>query len=437
MQVEGSKVKFVARIAGIVVGFSLIGFLLLVISFTLPRGRIIQNVRESAVNYRDYTSWAQGVRGTMADNFSDAIMLNQAAYDQYNNPIEAASLISRYEYEGIDDSMLGFNMHYGTIEPESEEIVANYPRYWHGYLIFLAPLLEIINPAEILYLNATIQLILIVVLIAIAYRRYGIKLAVALGIFVVSLSPLTVALSFQFAANFYATVIALILMLLLDQWLMKKNRYYFMFLLIGCATVFFDLLSYPFITLGVPLALLMYLRNYQIKQPKDIVSPLRTGALTSVLWLVGYGLTWAMKWGIASVILGRNVFADALETVKVRTGGDFGVVQAIGRNIFTMFSAPMIIFFALVIIATIILLFRKKITLRWRKWQLLPYLVICAYPFVWYCALCNHSYIHCWFAYRELSIAIFAIALAAASSITRRQYKITRIRSGGKKKEKK
>lgn len=434
MQIEGSKVKFAAKVAGILVGFSLVGFLLLVISFTLPRGRIIQNVKESASNYLTYTSWAEGVSGTMADNFSDAIMLGHAAYDKYNNPIEAAALVSRYEYEGIEDSMVGFNMHYGSTEATSEEIVVDYSRYWHGYLIFLTPLLEIMNPAEILYLNAIVQFVLIVTLIAVAYKKYGAKLAIALGICVISLSPITIALNFQFAANFYIAIISMLLILLLDKWLLKKNRYYYMFLLVGCATVFFDLLSYPFITLGLPLALLLYLRNYRIEKPKDLLAPLRTGALTSILWLVGYGITWVLKWSIASLILGKNVFIDALETAKFRTSGDFGITSAVGRNIITMFNAPMKVFLALIVLTFIVLLITKKITIHWRKWSLLPYAVIFAYPFVWYCALCNHSYIHCWFAYRELSIAIFAISLAVASSASRRQYEITRIKTGGKKK---
>ena len=426
MEVSGSKLKFVAKILGFLLGFSVLGFLLLVISYTLPRGTVVAHAKEAASYYENCSAWAPGLDASVRDCFSDAIIVGSAAYDQNSNPVESAVLVRQYGYDGASP-IQSFSTYYGNRQSSKEVVSQEYPRYWHGYLVFLVPLLEKLNPVEITFINALFQFSLIAVIIALAYKRYGIKLAACLGVFFASLSPVSVALSIQCSTVFYPTAIAILLILLLDQWLRQKNRYWFFFLLLGSTTVYLDLLTYPLVSLGVPLALVFYLRNYDIKRPKDIIPPLRTGALASALWLLGYAGTWALKWAISSIILSRNMFIEAIDQMKFRTSGEFGHYDTIQRNFDTMFNSPMKLFLIILFAIILVLFIAKKIRFRWQKWNLLPFLIIAAFPFVWYYVLCNHSYIHSWFTYRELSILVFAASLAIASSISRRQLSITRI----------
>ena len=39
----------------------------------------------------------------------------------------------------------------------------------------------------------------------------------------------------------------------------------------------------------------------------------------------------------------------------------------------------------------------------------IPYLLIFLIPFVWYCVLANHSYIHVFFTYRDLAVAVCSL----------------------------
>ena len=45
----------------------------------------------------------------------------------------------------------------------------------------------------------------------------------------------------------------------------------------------------------------------------------------------------------------------------------------------------------------------------------LPYMIVGAYPFVWYFILKNHSYIHSFFTYREFTIALYACLVSIVS----------------------
>jgi hypothetical protein len=43
------------------------------------------------------------------------------------------------------------------------------------------------------------------------------------------------------------------------------------------------------------------------------------------------------------------------------------------------------------------------------SWKYLIFVVIALYPFVWYFVLKNHSYIHNFFTYRNLSITVLSL----------------------------
>ena len=428
MKISGNKLKFVAKIFGFLLGFSALGFLLIAVSYTLPRGGITKHIAESSSAYLDDARWAPTLPATWNDRFSDSLILGTVAYDK-GNSIEKAALAAHDEMPGLSpmESLDYFTAGEGNTD---EAVSIDYARYWHGYLVFLAPLLEFFNPSEIIALNFIVQLLLIIVLIVVAYRRYGLKLAAALMVFIFSLNPLTVALNFQYSAVFYPTIVALLLILLFHGWLQEKNRYWYFFLSLGCVTVYLDLLTYPLVSLGAPLALVFYLCRYDIKKARDLLPPLRTGVLAGACWALGYIGTWALKWGISSLVLGRDMFSPAIHQILYRSGNDFGHLETIRLNFVDMFNLPMVFVLSILAVAIVVLLIAKKLRFSWRKWSLLPYLVLAAMPFVWYCVVANHSFVHHWFTYRVLSIAVFAAALAVAGSFTRSKRSI---KKGAKK----
>ena len=72
---------------------------------------------------------------------------------------------------------------------------------------------------------------------------------------------------------------------------------------IGIVVSYFDFLTYPLVTLGVPLCLLLILQADKItylQKIKNIIS-------LSIAWVIGYLGMWAMKWMIGSIATHKNI----------------------------------------------------------------------------------------------------------------------------------
>lgn len=61
----------------------------------------------------------------------------------------------------------------GVANTESEGFINCYPRYWHGYMIFLKPLLCIFDIAQIRLLMMCLVLGITGITCVIVYRRLG------------------------------------------------------------------------------------------------------------------------------------------------------------------------------------------------------------------------------------------------------------------------
>ena len=78
----------------------------------------------------------------------------------------------------------------------------------------------------------------------------------------------------QFSSVLYIFLIAMIVMLLFHEKL--KNKYGYFFLIIGMMTSFFDLLTYPVATFGIPIILFFILENKSLgpNEVGDIKKPI-------------------------------------------------------------------------------------------------------------------------------------------------------------------
>jgi hypothetical protein len=187
-------------------------------------------------------------------------------------------------------------------------------------------------------------------------------------------------------------------------------------LLVGIATVFFDLMSAPSITLTLPLCLLLA----QERRGGDEKALPRTVAWCALLWLLGYGGMWAAKWLIAWLRQGEPFFNSLFGTVSTRASSDVGSGEAVSRigtllrNVRELFSVGWVNALVLAYAAGAGLagLFGKKRGLRFDGSAALRLLIPAALALVWVLALCNHSYIHFWFAFRTLTPCVLALLLA-------------------------
>ena len=100
---------------------------------------------------------------------------------------------------------------------------------------------------------------------------------------------------------------------------MKEMGFFLFFFVVGMMENFFDFLTYPIITLGIPLILLLWMRVRDEKT--DLKDNLLFTIWSSISWGVGYALTWIAKWGITTVVLGVRYFIRNLSVIEYRLNG--------------------------------------------------------------------------------------------------------------------
>ena len=390
--------KTILKGALMLAGGVLLAALLMIAVYAIPAETVWENVRESVQTLADEGlryEVIDGYHASRLDDFTDAIMIGNAVLTT-ENPVESA-MTARHFAGG---ETIGTLMSYLDGEDVPTE---SYARYWHGYLVALKPLLMVMNLNSIRVLNMYAQLALVLLVAALMVRHGLSRHVLALFAAYASLCPAAVMQSLQYSTAFYAAFGAMAVLLGTDG---RLNDFLF-FMAVGMLTSFIDFLTYPIATLGLPLALLIALRQKQ-KKPfgaLDFVRP-------CVGWGVGYAGLWSGKWLMAALLTGQNVFAEAGSAMGNRLGAvdDSGVELAlttgVRENLRIMFN-PLTVLMLLGVLAVCALMWIRGGKRKGMK-RLAPYLFCALLPFGWYMVLLNHSAEHAFFTYRALCVTVFA-----------------------------
>ena len=127
--------------------------------------------------------------------------------------------------------------------------------------------------------------------------------AIAYAFVLLNIGFITMSFSLQFLPNTLITLIASIVI----AYNYKKenfNKYIsYLFLIIGTLTGYFDLLTYPLITFGIPFLFYIYMLGKDDKKVsiKNII-------LIGFSWLLGYIGMFIFKFAVSSIVLLKNVF---------------------------------------------------------------------------------------------------------------------------------
>lgn len=317
-----------------------------------------------------------------------------------------------------------------TDRPENSPLqdamsVHGYPRYWHGYLVFLRPLMLLMSYTQIRYVNMFLLMFLLVQNMFAMTERIGKGYAYAL-LFALCLAYfIVIPFSLQFSS-------VINLMLISNLFVLRKNRDskelgIVTFLVIGMVTNFVDFLTAPLLTLGVPLITLLVLEEKDVTLEKVKIM---LGA--SFAWGVGYFGAWLSKWAIGSMILRTNVFADALNQAAIRTQGNamesVSFIRTIRNNLAALtppfvknFPNLVVLAGVFLIICCMILILFVDVKAVKKHWMMLA---VCVYPILWYAVLTEHSQLHFIFTYRELVMSVYGflsfLFLVAKKNFNRR-----------------
>lgn len=397
-------------------------------SSLFPSDWIKENVAESAKileeesNYKEVNIIYKGI--TIAfDNYTDALMLNTAYSIDNTRPLYSAFIARKNYIPGATNTVIEETS--GELKVSSEYVERDsvaelkdtvsgrvlesfeYGRYWHGYLMLVRPLLILFNIHTIRMIFIILFIILAIVLLYLIYRKINLITAV---IFLLSLTYVEyfyVGFSLQGSFVFFIMIISSIIILKRYD---KIKSFPFLFFIIGMLTNFFDFLTVPILTLGVPMMVYFLIENKEREfSIKEYIAKI---ASLSIAWLIGYAVTWLTKWILLDLIYGKNIFNVVLEQISYRTIGkeDITYIDVLISNYIYVLGGVLVALLAIYIYAMAEGIHNNKLKISLNK-KVIPYCIMIFVPFIWYFILQNHSYYHAYFTYRNMLLTILGVSL--------------------------
>ncbi|MFG6340307.1 MAG: hypothetical protein K1W31_18410 [Lachnospiraceae bacterium] len=402
---------------GIVFLCAIMGVAALVVTYFISNDCMREHVWESAIILHSEGLGAylwQDVEETKLDIYTDGLMIN-VSYTETEDGVRDILLGTHVEVDGRNPMDSLYEV---AVLANDNYTVKNYGRYWHGYQVLLRPLLCFFNYSDILQINMILQLLLVfgfVTLLAGTEER--VYIVPFLGMYVF-LCPVSLAGSLQYSPCFYIMMSTLTALFIWRGRLTDTGKN-IQFLLAGVLTAYFDFLTYPFITLGVPLiaCLAFDLRRWSADRKhmwKNIL-------LYTVSWGIGYVGMWSSKWVIASVFTGENIIYDAFGAIAYRSGyftEKHSYYDTLKLNLGV--CNRKVILLALICVSVCVATFRikKHIRIERRLFSALgAILFVSLYPFFWYLFTKDHSCCHSYFTWRELGISVFGVLTAGVMGI--------------------
>lgn len=377
-------------------------FLSMTLVYCIPTSWIQNNVEKSVEvmeNEGDYPMYFFYRHSGIIDVHTDKLMYESLIQNRdYYNPVQASVSINQY------------------------------PRYWHGYQVILRPLSIFFQVQEVRYLGMFVFHLLFfwsAWLVAKKTRPLNAMLYVAA---ITSGYIVFLPVCLQFLTTFLVLFGALIVLLSgYDK--DRPMRLMLYFFVVGMIENFFDFLTYPIITLGIPLILLLWLRVRD--EQADFKNNFWFMFKSSVSWFMGYALTWISKWLIAAAVLGIRYFWRTMSVVQYRLEGSeeepLDRLGTIRKNLKAWMNVQEdgIITWSkvvlLILIVAVALIIWKKLKDMRTIGAYVPILFVAAYPYIWYLVMSNHSQIHYWFTYRAQLVALFGV-LMFIGSILKEKY---------------
>lgn len=389
-----------------------IGFALLMAVYCIPVDSV-KDAQQTADIFRqegDRPSVIPSLRGSTSDNYTDALMIAEALFDDPQiSPFEkAVHVYRRANSESATADIADY------LEGKPMQWVIPYARYWHGFLVILRPLLLVLGYADIRMLMCSVQMLAYAAIVASLMTMHKKELVIPFFAVMMTFSPMGTMISMQYFASFAVMTLGILAVLHYDAWLKQGARYFYFFVLTGMLTAYLDFLTYPLVTLGMPLIFALY---HHLDE--DHLFWFAAGAC--VCWCVGYAGFWAMKWLLATLMTGQNMIFNALDHTRFHVSAseiDSDTrMLALTENLKVVFHPGYLLMYLGSIAACVARFVRGRCMIRSLFSGGRPLLLLVSLmPFVWWAVTVTHSYLHDLFTYRILAVTVFALLAWLASA---------------------
>ena len=416
--------------AGIVLASVFVGFLLLLLVQLIPAETIEKHAVQAGPVFAEearepeasvlaklpdwneshpnvYPGWMLPWCNAYLDNFTDALMLLTAADTQEKGLVQEAVLAERRMVEGSSTTRSLIQMAEAQDSAALSYVTEAYPRYWHGYLVLLKPLLALTDYTGVRIFLGVAETLLLAATLWVLVRR-GRKNLIPLFVLLWLMAfPALMARSMQYSWIYLVFSAGNLIILTCYDRLRKGRGLVFVFLGLGIATAYFDLLTYPVAALGIPL-----ITVFLCGEPASRKEEWKTLFRLSLAFALGYAGMWAGKWVLTYLLCGPEIFASVKETIAFRTshsgkeGESISLISMYIRNLGGFALNPGV--------AAALLYFAGLLILKIKKGQRAFYcplaLGLCALmPFVWFLVTANHAYIHSYYTCRSFLVTGLAL----------------------------
>ena len=395
---------------------AVVGVLLLLLTCFIPASRMYDNCLESYPIFEmESLYYSDPIFGRRLDNWSDSLMLLEAAYPGNEGKLDRA--VNAY-YNIIRDHNPCESFYLLYSGARSNTVKISYAWYWHGYLATLRPLFAHFDFSEIRNINTTVQIVLLLAVSYLFFKRYP-SILIPFLLFIALLGPTAIAKSLHFSSVYYVLLIVLITMLSNPWGKIDRDNVWRVFLLSGILTAYLDLLSAPTLSLTVPLCLLCV----QLRGERSWKENMKVVIICTFFWFFGYAGMWSLKWVIAGIFQGQEFLSAVRTQILFRLSATGNHKTAVSRtrtlylNWSTLFSDPALWYITIAYAAILLFaIFHKWKSLTWRRLaDTLVFAFPALIPLVWILLLCNHSRIHYWFSFRTLAPIVLSVLCALSS----------------------
>lgn len=402
------KVFFVLQLLFVVFGL---------ISTLMPNKSVRKNIEESAKIYFYESAYPKPFiqhPAHQADLFTDYLILDLIYNSSPHKPFKYLLFPQGHFQSPLVDQ--GIQHLKYSIDHQHEGASFVYGRYWHGSSFAYKFLFMSTNMSGVRWLNFMICSLVLFAFVQQVGNALSKPQVFLTLIGLVFINYYMVFTSLQFTPVFLITLIGSMSVI---KRVNRQQAVGTLFLILGGVTCYFDLLTAPMITLGIPMliwvALLPSVDNF-FQKWKSVVG-------YSVLWSIGYIFSWAFKWLLIKLFTDYSI----IEEIKMKIGERAGLwrgtrFDAIKANInkINLVPANLIV---LVLIILMIFFFNKK---GFKKAGL--FLTIAIIPILWTFITANHTETHAWFTYRNLWVTVSGLFLTFAAMIRWEDVKMPVIR---------
>lgn len=244
--------------------------------------------------------------------------------------------------------------------------------------------------------------LLAMILLMLLYKKVSFKYCFVVILALLASEYFLMGFTLQGLMMFIICMISSIVICIRSEKIKNIGLYFFV---IGMVTCYFDLLTHPIITLGVPM--IIYLLLKQEKEQMSLKETIKFIIVNTLLWGIGWIATNLAKWIIVDILYDRNLMHKSIVQFIFRSQGSSSENLAwyeglLNNWIWALKNTSK--FFAILVVYVIYYIIKNHKNLTLNIKSAVPYLIISFMPIAWFLVMVNHTWFHFWFTWRNLIV---------------------------------